>query len=80
MGLRWVRKGEDRPLTPIERRVSRIQTPDLINWAEQAMTPIGRHLSAYGRSGEAYDLMEAAQAAEALAAITRALQRRVLKL
>jgi hypothetical protein len=63
-------------MTKLEKRVSRIATPDLSAWGEQAMFEIGRSLASWQRGGEKYYLDEATQGAEALYAVFKELQRR----
>ena len=67
---------EERERTQLEKRVARISTPDLITWAEQAVYPIERNLSSFGRSQGLAELNEAHMGAEALLAITTELKRR----
>lgn len=81
MGLTLRRRTpEERSQTPIERRASRIATPDLYGWTEQALTALGRSLRDYQRSGTEDALAEAELGAEALLAVIRELKRRTVAL
>lgn len=63
-------------MTKVEKRVSRIATPDLSAWAEQSLFAIGRSLAAWQRGGSDDVLAEAAEGAEALHAVLKELLRR----
>jgi hypothetical protein len=62
--------------TKIQKRVSKISTPDLIAWSENALFVIGKELTAYQRSFNKDLLEEADMGAEALYAITQELKKR----
>jgi hypothetical protein len=62
--------------TKLTKRVERISTPDLILWAENALFPIGKDLTAYGRNNDLAYLEEAFVGAEVLYAITLELKKR----
>jgi hypothetical protein len=70
------KKKEVREQTKLEKRVSRIATPDLSAWAEQSLFAIGRSLSTWQRGGADYSLEEATTGAEALHVVLKELQRR----
>lgn len=53
----------------VRQRVSRIDTPDLMQWAEQAVYLTGRYLARYGRDRSQDSLEEAVDATRALLAI-----------
>lgn len=53
----------------VRQRVSRIDTPDLMQWAEQAVYLTGRYLARYGRDRSQDSLDEAVNAARALLAV-----------
>lgn len=69
-----------KPFSPsIEKRVSKISTPDLEVWADQAISEIGRCLTLYSRSKEQVYLDELLKGAEALHAVADAMHRRLTK-
>lgn len=76
--MRWFRRSAEAipPPSRLQKRVARIATVELIPWAEQTMYVLGRTLRDYDRTGEAPALDQAVEAAEALQAVVRELQRR----
>lgn len=70
------KKAGNQPQTKIQKRVSKISTPDLIAWSENALFVIGKELTAYQRSSNKDLLAEADMGAEALYAITQELKKR----
>lgn len=76
MALSLRRARPQAPRTPAERRAARIATPDLSNWAEQALSGIGRAMSDWRRDEDGPALQEAELGAEALLAVLRELRRR----
>jgi hypothetical protein len=73
----WKTKTEEKTRTRLEKRVATIPTSDLVAWSEQALFGIGRHLTAWQRSHDKADVVEAEEAAEALYAVVRELKSRV---
>lgn len=63
----------------VARRVSRIPTGELEQWADQALTEIGKCLSMYGKSRERIYLDEAVKGAEALHAVIDELHGRMTR-
>jgi hypothetical protein len=63
-------------MSRLERRVSKIATPDLLSWAEQSMNSLGRELGQYRRTGDATRLEEAESSAEAVLALLREMRSR----
>lgn len=53
----------------VAKRVSKIPTADLEQWADQSLTELGRCLSKYGKSREKVYLEEALKGAEAVHAV-----------
>jgi len=77
MGQKMIRrKQEVKEKSRIEKRVSVIDTPDLIKWADQALFGIGRGLTDWGRTDEYLALEEAKIGAESLLAVLEELARR----
>lgn len=72
------KKSESQPKSKVEQRVSKIATPDLTTWADQALYGIGRHLSSWQSNASVADLEEAEMGAEALLAVVRELKARSL--
>jgi hypothetical protein len=60
----------------ITRRVSALPTPDLTDWADQAIYTTGRYLTQYQRSREQSDLDEAETGAQVLMAVIAELRKR----
>lgn len=61
------KRKEEREKTKLEQRVSKLSTPDLVSWSEQALYGIGRSLSIWQRSPESKEFLEEARmGAEAL--------------
>lgn len=63
----------------VARRVSRIPTGELEQWAEQALTEIGKCLSMYAKSRDSIYLDEAVRGAEALHAVIEELHGRMVR-
>jgi hypothetical protein len=70
------RTAGSQPQTKIQKRVSRISTPDLVTWSENALFVVGRELTGYLRTHDKALLEEANMGAEALHAITQELIKR----
>jgi hypothetical protein len=64
------------PQTKVEKRVSRISTPELIIWMEQATISVGKHIAHWQRDQSSDDLNEVVMAAEVFHAIAKELKRR----
>lgn len=64
------------PLTPLQRRLSKIPTPELAGWAHQALYGVGRTLSDWERERDDTLLAEAEEGAVALLAVLRELRAR----
>jgi hypothetical protein len=63
----WSRKPQEQsPPSKLQRRVERLPTSDLLNWAEQAVNSLGRDLSDWRKGGPNDLLVEAELALEAL--------------
>lgn len=72
------KKSWDKPFSEkIAKRVSKIPTGELTQWADQSLYDIGRLISAYERSKEKVYLDEMAMGAEALHAVVHELNRRM---
>lgn len=63
----------------VARRVSRIPTGELEQWAEQALTEIGKCLSMYSKSRDTIYLDEAVKGAEAMHAVIEELHGRMVR-
>ena len=61
----------------VAKRVAKIPTGELELWAEQSLYELGRCLSGYQKSREAFYLNEAQKGAEALHAVVEELHRRL---
>ncbi|CAB4123718.1 hypothetical protein UFOVP45_13 [uncultured Caudovirales phage] len=69
-------KDGSQPQTRIEKRVSTIGTTDLVIWAENSLSSIGKNIAGLGpKTYESY--AEAELGAEALLAIVRELKKRI---
>lgn len=64
------------PQTKLEKRVASIPTPELVTWAENALYVVGKEVTGWMRTRDAFMLEEADLGAEALYAITQELKRR----
>ena len=64
------------PQTRIEKRVSKISTPDLIQWMEHSMYTIGKCITAWQKSPTEEMLDEVVLGAEAFYAIAKELRKR----
>lgn len=62
--------------TRLQRRIGKIQTADLPNWADAQVFSVEKALGLYRRSRRLEALTEALEAAEALYALVRELDRR----
>jgi len=81
MGLAFWRKPE--PLTKpfpekLANRVSKIATPDLSSWIDQALSETSRSMSSYASSGDKLHLDEALIGAEAVNALVSELHARFM--
>jgi hypothetical protein len=63
----------------VSKRVSRIPTSELEQWADQSLYELGRCLSSYGKSREDFYLNEARIGAEALHAVVEELHSRMTR-
>ena len=63
----------------IAKRVKKIPTGELTMWVDQAMLDLGRCISHYDRTREAYILDEALTGAEAIHAVVDELHSRMTK-
>ena len=63
----------------LEKRVSRIPTAELEMWIDQSIYEVGRCLSGYTKSRDAFYLEEARAGAEALHAVVEELYKRSVK-
>jgi hypothetical protein len=73
----WQRKKWDKSFSEsIARRISRIPTNDLVSWADQALTGVGRSLSEYMRTQDEPALKELVSGAEALHALAYEIDKR----
>lgn len=66
----------DAILERARRRVTKITTPDLLLWADQALFGLGRDLDTFRRSGDLASLTEALEASVALRAVLEEVTRR----
>jgi hypothetical protein len=73
------KKKEEREKTKIEKRVSRLSTPELLTWSDQVIYSIGRNLSSWQRTEDRFHLDEARVAAESIHAILDTLSERYNK-
>ena len=75
MKISMKRRAGNQPQSKLEKRVSTIGTTDLIIWAENCLSTIGRNVAGLGdKTPERY--AEALLGADALVAIIKELQRR----
>jgi hypothetical protein len=70
------KKAGHQPQTRIEKRVSKISTPDLIQWMEHSMYTIGKSITEWQRNNNSQMLDEIVLGAEAFYAIAKELKRR----
>jgi len=63
------RKKTEVEKTKLQLRIAKIDTPELVNWADQALFGIGRNISDWNKNSEFVYLGEAKQGAEALLAV-----------
>jgi hypothetical protein len=74
------KKNWDKPFSEkVAKRVAKIATPDLLPWADQAVSEINRCLSGYQRTNESWYMDEALLGAEALHAVIDEYNRRMLQ-
>lgn len=66
----------DATLERARKRASRIATPDLVSWADQALFGLGHSVDTFRRSGDVASLTEALDGAVALRAVLEELVRR----
>jgi hypothetical protein len=66
----------DRRMTKMGKRVSKIPSADLPEWADMAINDAGRALTNWRRRGDPFELDEALLGAEALATILTAIRSR----
>lgn len=57
---------EQKELSALEKRISKLSTGDLLSWADQALFGIGRSIADYERFKSIDSLKEAQMGAEAL--------------
>jgi hypothetical protein len=70
------KKQDGQPQSRVEKRVSKISTPDLILWMEQSMYILGKNLTNWQRQHSEADLDELLMGAEAFYAIAKELKKR----
>ena len=75
MILRKKRDGHQ-PQTRMEKRVSKISTPDLILWMEHSMYTIGKSLTSWQKTNDKTQLDDVLLGAEAFYTIAKELKRR----
>jgi len=73
------KKKEERPKTRIEKRVAKLSTQELLTWSDQVLYSIGRNLSSWQKTDEAFHLEEARVGAESIHAILETLKERFPK-
>ena len=66
-------------LTKVQKRVKTLPMAELLTWTDQIMYSVGRNLSAWQKSQNAFSLEEARVGAEALHAILDTLSERTSK-
>jgi hypothetical protein len=70
------KKQDGQPQTRIEKRVSKISTPDLILWMEQSMYTIGKLITEWQKSHNNDLLDEVVMGTEVFNAIAKELKKR----
>jgi hypothetical protein len=75
MILRKKRDGYQ-PQTKIQKRISKLPTPELVSWAENSLFVIGKEVTGWLRTNEKTLLNEAEMGAEVLYEIIKELTRR----
>jgi hypothetical protein len=75
MILRKKRDGYQ-PQTKIQKRISKLPTPELVSWAENSLFVIGKEVTGWLRTNEKTLLNEAEMGAEVLYEIIKELKRR----
>lgn len=79
MGLKFWQKKKiwDKPFSEkVAKRVSKIPTPDLTNWIEQAMSETNRALVNYQKGNDVINLEDLVLGAEAINALASELYKR----
>lgn len=75
-GLGGKKIKQERQKTRVERRVESLPTSELLQWAEQALYPIGRNLSSWQKTNEEVYLEEARLNAEVIYVIVDTISKR----
>jgi hypothetical protein len=75
-GLGGKKIKQERQKTRVEKRVDSLPTSELLQWAEQALYPIGRNLSSWQKSNEEVYLEEARMNAEVVYTIVETIAKR----
>lgn len=75
-GLGGKKIKQERQKTRVERRVESLPTSELLQWAEQALYPIGRNLSSWQKTNEEVYLDEARLNAEVIYVIVDTISKR----
>jgi len=75
-GLGGKKIKQERQKTKVERRVESLPTSELLQWAEQALYPIGRNLSSWQKTNEEVYLEEARLNAEVIYVIVDTISKR----
>jgi hypothetical protein len=70
------KQGGHQPQTKIQKRISKLPTPELVSWAENALYIIGKEITGWQRSSNKELLMDSELGAEALLEIIKELKRR----
>lgn len=73
--MKILKRAGRQPQSKLEKRISTIGTADLVIWAENCLSTVGRNVAGIGeKTAERYD--EALMGAEALVAIVQELKKR----
>ncbi len=75
-GLGGKKTKQERQKTKVEKRVDSLPTSELLQWAEQALYPIGRNLSSWQKTNEEVYLEEASLNAEVIYVIVETISKR----
>lgn len=75
-GLGGKKTKQERQKTKVEKRVDSLPTSELLQWAEQALYPIGRNLSSWQKTNEEVYLEEARLNAEVIYVIVETISKR----
>jgi hypothetical protein len=70
-------KKQERQRTRIEKRVDSLPSAELFPWAEQSIYALGRNLSGWQKTGDAFYLEEARVASEVVNTIVTTLNKRI---